>query len=121
MEDLNASRNSVNKHVNDEKENQLLRGGTRSCRCHPPRFRVRHANEEETDTEDEEADRHLVIFISYASIILCIIFVSIYSSLYLHPFAAILCFGCALALGFVVRNLYGYIEWGRRRDGYHPV
>ena len=76
------------------------------------------ANEsKETDAQKEEADRFIFLFMSYASITMTILLVTLYSIGYLGHYAAFLCCGCGLVVGYMLKKLCGY----DKRDMYFPV
>ena len=75
------------------------------------------ANYEETEDQKEEAERFIFLFMSYASITMSILLVSLYSIGYLGPYAAFLCCGFGLVLGYFIKIMCGYAK----RDMYLPL
>jgi hypothetical protein len=75
------------------------------------------ANYEENEDQKEEAERFIFLFMSYASITMSILLVSLYGIGYLGPYAAFLCCGCGLVVGYFVKIMCGYAK----RDMYLPL
>ena len=75
------------------------------------------ADNEGNEAQKEEADRFIFLFMSYASITMSILLVSLYSVGYLGPYVAFLCCGCGLVVGYFVKTICGYAK----RDMYLPL